>query len=101
MECDSGIDRCCRTRSGGSFSGDDPAQNPQRDNAPAVQGMKARKEIPSSGQKRDLASRWSAWWLMFGDRTDVPTSQRIIGYSADHGANLLDAADICVTGDCE
>ncbi len=36
--------------------------------------------------------------MMFGDRTDEPTSKRIIDKAADQGINFLDTADIYMNG---
>lgn len=39
--------------------------------------------------------------LMFGDRTDVADSGRIIADAAEHGVNFIDTADIYVRGESE
>ena len=39
--------------------------------------------------------------MMFGDRTDEPTSKRIIDKAADQGINFIDTADIYAFGESE
>ena len=39
--------------------------------------------------------------MMFGDRTDATTSQRIIASARDAGINFIDTADVYAKGESE